>query len=467
MFVPQSAAASSVRNNSTENINTRFSPADWPGQFNSNAPDYFQPQPASKRKVKSPPAADAPGVGAAAGGSPVRSQQQSTTANDEVKINGESSQTSNRNPLRSAVPDGESFQPEYWAEQLKQHSWDPPAHPPVSPIRGTTMSGKRSEPRVTTYKAANISGTTRRPTIPKPASVSVTSETSDGRESSLESTATHSRSAGSPTESAVSDGGAMDIDPKTPPAGRREDGIAAGPNTSVVNDRGPLQQRREGAGDVSFGRGRSQSGKDDLLSGRPGSGLPNLSLKDPPVRSTSRRVGLDDHTSSTWHFGHLKKVEPLVEAPSGLKDMHDLSSTLPFESRAAAHASPIKNLEPQRLELPNPPKALATPAKLSQNEWEKYLATMQVYMYEWTQFIDLMLAHFNDRQQETKEQLTPNWMGILGEGPKGGYLKYMQGVEEDFRVREHLDVAWEKHREAMWAFGRVRSMAIERALQSA
>jgi hypothetical protein len=49
-----------------------------------------------------------------------------------------------------------------------------------------------------------------------------------------------------------------------------------------------------------------------------------------------------------------------------------------------------------------------------------------------------------------------------GSGDKGGYGKYMRGVEEDFRVRAHWDVSWEKHRECLRGLGKVR----ERLLKS-
>jgi hypothetical protein len=50
---------------------------------------------------------------------------------------------------------------------------------------------------------------------------------------------------------------------------------------------------------------------------------------------------------------------------------------------------------------------------------------------------------------------------MKGEGPDGGYLRYMQGLEEDVTVREHWDVAWERHREAMRRFGRVKAKVVE------
>lgn len=171
---------------------------------------------------------------------------------------------------------------------------------------------------------------------------------------------------------------------------------------------------------------------------------------------------------------------------------------------------PGKVLDPRPLQLPRPPKAPLAPGTVTPSAWEIYLATSRVYLKEWTVFNDKMLGHFNDRQRDVKESMVEDWMGVVGDidgpthlnedgdahededdeddeedegetiekagkrrrGAKGqgrrrrqGFLKYMQSMEEDFRVRQHWDIAWEKHRDAMWTFSKTRDEAIRKLLR--
>lgn len=420
MFGTVPSAIKNVRSSSTDNINTRFSPADWSGEFNSNAKDYFQP-PFTRRK-------------------PVHSQSPiKTTFKDPPNVNGVPGSNSNQIPTS---PGPEPFRPEYWTEELKRHTWDPPPPPQTSPKRSAPMSRKPSETRSKSFRGASATRPIKRAAVPKPATVSTASEGSDVQESASDSTSSRPIAEETSPGNGNSEGSAMDIDPMTPPNERQGNSSTATPNDT---------SRPELNGTVPTGTiqpGIKQSTANRTVS--------------PPGDSSTESNGLP--STSKLNLDNLKKVEPFTQSSGqGLKDMHDLFSTLPFESRASTTLAP---LTPRRLQLPNPPKSPPAPTKLTQTTWEQYLATMQVYMYEWNSFVDRMLAHFQERQVEAKERLTPNWMTILGEGPKGGYLKYMQGVEEDIRVREHWNVAWDKHREAMWAFGKVRAGAVEKALQA-
>lgn len=149
------------------------------------------------------------------------------------------------------------------------------------------------------------------------------------------------------------------------------------------------------------------------------------------------------------YVSDLKNVAPFAPNEKGLQGLGDLTSTLPFESRPSG--KPPVVIKPQLLELPHPPKAPAPPP---QNPWLRYIAQMKAYMLEWNEYNSKMLAHFTERQSNIGNTLTGDWMSSQG---SQGYLQYMQGVEEDFRVREHWDVSWEKHRECMKILGSVRS----------
>ena len=425
MFHKIPPVPTNARSSSTDNINTRFSPADWHGQFNSNANDYFQPPPIRRKPLHSQ--------------SPI-----TTTFQDHSKSNGVPSSNSNQDPTSPAGPDREPFRPEFWTEELKQHTWDPQPTPQTSPKRSAPMSRKVPESRVKSFRGTSGTRSTRRAAVPKPATVSTASEGSDSQESPSESTSARAMAEESPASNVNDEGSAMDIDPITPSNERQEDSTPATSNGMSGTDLNDTTRT-----------GKVEPGMKPPTSNR---------TSPPPGESHVETNGVPP--SSKLNLDNLKKVEPFIQSTGqGLKDMQDLSSTLPFESRASI-TDPLTPLAPRQLQLPKPPKCPPVPPKLTQTTWEQYLATMQVYMYEWNLFVDLMLAHFQERQVETKERLTPNWMSILGEGPKGGYLKYMQGVEEDFRVREHYDVAWEKHREGMWAFGKIRAGAVEKALKS-
>lgn len=171
----------------------------------------------------------------------------------------------------------------------------------------------------------------------------------------------------------------------------------------------------------------------------------------PPAPPRPNEAQADTH-DPTLNLGDLKNVAPFAPNQQGLKDLHDLSTALPFESRAAAQVT--DESVPAPLVLPNLPKAPPIPEPLTQTAWERYLAQMRAYMFEWNAYNAKMLAHFNERQAMVENSLQPDWMSAAGDA--SGYSAYMQGLKEDFRVRAHWDVSWEKHRECMLGLGKVR-----------
>ena len=333
--------------------------------------------------------------------------------------------------LRPASPSQTNFSPEYWAEELKKNSWDPVPHAPPSPGRNGTLNRKRSESRTKTARPRGFSkSSAKRTAIPKPATVSSSIEESDDEDSVTEFAHKGKKREGAKDRNSSSSS-AMDIDSSTPPPPKhRGDGTAARP-IYVSPEREPTLK------------------KDHTFSPE---AAPHLAHLSGGSSTSDLKVGLDD----------LKHVEPLASSKHGLDNLKDLSGTLPFESRPAS-GHPSHDLDPRPLMLPRVPKAPVIPGLVTQASWELYLANSEAYLSEWFQFNDKMLGHFNGRQKDVREGLTPEWMGNLGEGERGGYLKYIQGVEEDFRVREHWDVAWERHRDAMRKFGQIREMAIEKA----
>ena len=261
----------------------------------------------------------------------------------------------------------------------------------------------------------------KRPAIPKPASVSAPIDDSgeDAGSSALES-----------ERGSSGNGSAMDIDPaSTPPV--------------------DLHRKSDLDGPPKVRAGRKSSEE------TPVSPLTQAPPRAPP------KVPLQDTGPSHLNLGNLKSVEPLAPSGAGLKDLADISTTLPFESQPSYE--PIVPIAPTNLDLPRPPKAPNPPEPLNTASWHIYCTTMQPYMNEWSTFNKRMLAHFNARQDEV-DTLGSSWIG--GRGVEG-YAKYMRGVEEDFRVRAHWEVSWEKHRECMRTLGIVREKAIKGGLSVA
>ena len=448
-------------------IDTRFSPAGGNVTFTSNRQGYSPLRPSGNGTKAS--VSDA---GASSSGSAPQDGGRPTTAGPPVPAStatatdGISSEKSNPGPAASDLSTRDAFEARYWTEQLKQQSWGLPLQAPASPSRSAAAaaasgSKPRSMSRIKNAKGStSISGASTRPTVPRPASVRTPSDGSDEDDIFTSAPLRPNRIRRSPGPESNGDSSAMDIDPLTPPVGERG---AVGENRPRPPSAGaPAPQVLQPSPSSTAGpaiQGTSSSWVPTPSSNR-------LASPAPPATGPGGPTGLGGSSSSSTEFdlSRLKGVEPLAATAHGLGNMSDMRSTLPFPSQVEKQLPTAQSeYEPQALELPSPPKPPVAPESLAQPSWERYVATVGVYMFEWGQFVDRMLSHFNERQREAKDCLAPNWLGLLGHG--GGFLKYMKGVEEDVRVRAHWDVAWEKHRASMKAFELVRNMAIERSLR--
>ncbi|KAI9823870.1 MAG: hypothetical protein M1826_007616 [Phylliscum demangeonii] len=446
--VPTSLAAAHVRAAGPANINMRFSPPNWHGAFTSQPQDYFPPSASGvSRKAVNGSAGDGPTLAPARTSFPPPAQgplpppPPPAAKEGAPLVNGFYAA-----PVSEPAPASATrfFQPEYWAEELKQHSWVPPQAPaaPVSPSLAAGASRKRADgvrpkPGLTgSSSAARV----RRVRVAGTGTGTGTVASDDA--GSISETAS-SRPVSEPLSngSRQSTGSAMDIDSTSPPP--------APPSAAATDD---------------HARAHATPTPTPAAAASVSTTVPPSFADDPDADGAAS-------ARSAFNLSNLQHVAPFAAGPGrGLHGMDALASTLPFASSVSSQGPGplLETMQPRRLELPAPPRVQPSPTKaLTQTSWEQYLATMRRYMYEWNQFLDRILAHFHSRQLETKEGLTPNWMGLMGEGPHGGYLMYMRGLEEDFRVREHAELAWERHLEAMRAFGRVRALAIEKALQSA
>lgn len=396
-----------LRSHSSETINLKFSPTEWHGKFTSSTNEYF---------VHHPPVR-----GNAARGrfSPTKNRilhpnqplpQQASTSHDQIAHDPSASKPPS--PPAAVPPPppqraNSKYSSEEWAQHFKPATFLPPP-PSGSPARA--LSRKRTmAPR----KFPNAAY--QRQSKPKPASVSVTVDDADAEEDVDVASVPGSLSSKASGESA------MDIDPALTP-----------PSTGRFQEHGETKSPSK--------PGSSES--------TPRPPVPPRAKKNPPASERDHHLNL----------GELKGVAPFAPSyPSheGLTNLNDLASTLPFESRPSNQA--VEHSPPRPLALPNPPKGPQVPVPITQTSWERYIAQMRGYMFEWNAYNTKMVNHFNDRQALVEKTLRPEWMSAIGEGTeKWGFKAYMQGVEEDFRVRAHWDVSWEKHRECMKALGGVR-----------
>lgn len=161
--------------------------------------------------------------------------------------------------------------------------------------------------------------------------------------------------------------------------------------------------------------------------------------------------------------GHLNMKDFRNTAPfaptnnNGIDNLNDLSSPLPFTSKAAT-TFPSKGLHIHKLTLPQPPKHPPIPSAsaLRKEQWEKYLERIRIYMTGWNTFNHRMIQHFEARQFSVENDLPKGWL----EGIGGiGLSRYMSWIDEDDRVRTHWDCSIERHKAAMGEFQRIKKCA--------
>lgn len=392
----------SLKSRSSDTINVNFSP-DWPSTFTGATNEYFFSSSAQQN-----------------GDASRRTSPSRVHAIPHKRPSSQRGDASNG----SGPPEKKNMEmhpppaAEEWAQHFKPAVWTYPP-PPRSPAQKTTRKRQPTSRRTWKTSSGQVPITSPR----KPFAATVDDCDAEGEENDVSSAADSVSSRISGDESP------MDIDPAlTPPS--------AAP--SQVN-----------------GGGSSPSGP------APSETTPRPTAPAVPPRPKSSHIE-DPHLN----LEGLKDVTPLAQAEEGLRNLTDLNTALPFESRPSNQ--PVHEIPPpQPLILPNPPKAPLVPEKLTQTAWERYQAHMGSYMFEWNVFNKKMLDHFVGRQASVEEVLKPKWMSAVGEGTeRWGYKKYMQDLEEDCRVREHWDVSWEKHRECMKGLGGVRERLLGSRIQT-
>ncbi|KAG9671086.1 hypothetical protein KCU99_g7948, partial [Aureobasidium melanogenum] len=179
-----------------------------------------------------------------------------------------------------------------------------------------------------------------------------------------------------------------------------------------------------------------------------------------PVDTTQLRQN-DTEANKRESGGFNVKLDDLSAAvdpqPSqGLDGLADISSTLPFTSKASTS---IPTFTPQTLVLPPLPRAPSTPTKLTRASWSTYCTTFSIYLDKFHKYNTVVVKHFSSRQDLAAKVVKAGIRALeaVGEASTGeGFMSYAQAVKEDDRVREYWNVGCEKHAEAVREFEAVR-----------
>jgi hypothetical protein len=202
------------------------------------------------------------------------------------------------------------------------------------------------------------------------------------------------------------------------------------------------------------------------------------------VRDSSRRSSKRQSMNGGVDLSEFTQHAPFAMNSGGLKDMDDLATNLPFESRPENKVDldrkPSNNKNPRPLDLPRPPRAVIPPAedRLTMDNFTQYTQNMAAYMHDWNNFNAKMLEHFRRRQDMVCGNMLQNWIKIRSDGPDAhgedgetggalsgtlsrpaGYATYMQWLQDDAKCREWWDHANELHMKCLEDLGRIREKA--------
>lgn len=425
--------------NSAENISTKFSAEEWHGKF--QAGDYFvndgtgvngrsRTRSGSRTRTRSP----------VKGWATKKSQVPPIPIIDPEILQ----QTTDSEPVSS--PGGTKFTAEEWARTFKPQNFAPPIYTSgSSSARPPLRTARRSRTGSSATKPASTTRTGNNPTMVDE-DESSESPLDMGRRTT-QPTATPQVNRGVPS-AGVDSPNAMDIDP---PLDQQSDTPKAQQN-GFTTSKDPANEARNVPVEPSRPEWRAgdASGSDVPPAAQKQPDLPPRSGNASGRRRTTKSADEEDFKTN---FEDLKNVEPLHHPATGLRSFNDLTSSLPFPSRAASTLTIPRNLSSGELDLPNPPRAPVVPPVInatrpSMSSWESYLVDFKAYMAEWDIFNTRMIMHFVARKNQV-DGMRPGWLEAFGDSDLD---KYKDGLIEDMKVRQHWDVACDKHQAAIDKF---------------
>ncbi|KAL1306133.1 hypothetical protein AAFC00_004247 [Neodothiora populina] len=386
-------------------INTDFTPGLWEGKF--SAPNVFA-APVPARKPSSPTRKS----------SRIFRTQANGSATSESNGGGFAAYSGSTNtepppPAPSPPQNPVKFSADEWAKTMSNPSWI--LQPEPSRSSSTAPTSSRPSSRGNRKASAKTSAVKIPATMPKPANVTpVEDESTNDREAQTTKTAPAQPQASQPVPAED----AMDID---------MGGISPAPSTTF-----------------DFTASASQKKEPKFVQVDPSNLRKSASLGEVNSSNTGLRTKLDD----------LADVLSQSTTGSGLADLADVASTLPFQSKPST-TLPTKSYAPQLLVLPKLPIAPEAPVKLTKQSWQRYCEVFSRYMTRFHDFDGTIVGHFDKRRVEAREMLLRGAAELESVGALK-WLDYKKSVEEDERVRAHWSIGHEKHLDAVRGFEAVR-----------
>lgn len=367
-------------------------------------------------------------------------------------------------PQQAPTPFAQAkFSADQWSAQLQNLSWNPSDAPKTRQANTPPLRSPKKPARPANKKSA-----------PQPAKVATEAEEIKhiiNGDTPLESTQPL------PTEAEV-EPEAMDLDDEVPPVH---------PTASPASGSGSAG----GSANTSYPDLNGNAARSD-----------SDAAKETAVPHTVNGAPKTEARTPLFNLDNLRNTAPFTSTNSGgIENLEDVFATLPFKSKARQQTTTKEDIQPRKLDLPNPPKRPRAPELvfqpgsqqrvLSRDKWNYYVSTMGSYMHDWNIFNRRMLLHFNTRQSAIETGLAPGWISAVGDTARlrmdgadgdatpekgqgraevdgvdvddlvpdrrtGGYSAYLRGIEEDVQVRKHWDVACEMHRECILDLGQLR-----------
>lgn len=155
----------------------------------------------------------------------------------------------------------------------------------------------------------------------------------------------------------------------------------------------------------------------------------------------------------------------LNSTSNGLEGMQNLSSTLPFQSKASS-IHPTKPPTPQFFLIPQIPTAPAPPPKLTTQSWKNYCAATANYLTAFHAFNRDLHVHFRESlmHEDKFVSICPDALEAVGSAGEVNLESYRKNVKADETIRETWSVANERHAEALEVFAGVKEK-VRRAVE--
>lgn len=402
----------SVKSRSEENINTNFSPEGWSGKF-AGSTDYFATESATRRRSPARRTGPKRNLYTPDSGSVSASETMPPPPPpDHTRPGNMNVPPPPPDSTRPVPPLEHTFSEEEWKSKFKDASWTwppPPSTAPPTEIKPSLRSKTGSrKPSKLSSKASHLSN----------ASNTSTYGTAGSRESPLVVDDDETLPQAEPD--------AMDID--TPPPARPEIPDIIDHSTPTQTTTPTAKEPRGYSYPISEWRQQQEA------------------IREHPTAKRQARKSQAE-ASLKVNLDELANVEPIgPSADGGLKDLADLSSSLPFPSQPSVSASAK---EAQALQIPPLPKVPVVPHKWTKTSWPEYAQRFAAYLEGHHKFVRQILAHFEAREKVAEVRMKDRgWVEAAGDV----FEAYARDVRQDEKVREVFAMAGERHKEAVENF---------------